>query len=68
MLRIIGNSWKKTAQTIVTTSVKYIYREKILFPSVISKHEVSKCTACPVLDGTRRSRRGGANVMNSYEK
>ena len=50
-------------------SVKYIDREKTLFPIVVtSKHEISKCTVCPVLDGTLRSRRGGANVMNSYEK
>ena len=31
MLRIIGNSWG--GKTIVTTSVKYTNREKILFPS-----------------------------------
>ena len=62
MLRMIGNS--KTAETIAMMSVKYIDREITL----ISKHEVSKCTACPVLDWTLRSRRGGANVMNSYEK
>ena len=41
---------------------------KYCFLAVISKHEVSKYTACPVLDGTLRSRRGGANVVNSYEK
>ena len=35
MLRIIGNSWKKTAETIATMPVKntYIDREKTLFPS-----------------------------------
>ena len=33
MLRIIGNSWKKTAETIATMLVKYIDREKTLFPS-----------------------------------
>ena len=34
MLRIIGNSWeKKTAETIATMSVKYLDREKTLFPS-----------------------------------
>ena len=32
MLRIIGNSWKKTAETIATMSVKYIDREKTLLP------------------------------------
>ena len=42
--------------------------ENKCFLAVISKHEVSKYTTCPVLDGTLRSRRGGANVMNSYEK
>ena len=41
-------------------SVKYIDHG---FLAIILKHEVSKCTACPVLDGTLRSRRGGANVM-----
>ena len=48
-------------------SVKYIDREKTLFPIYLcSKHEVSKCmAACPVLDGTLRTRRGGANVMKS---
>ena len=45
--------------------MKYINQ---CFLAVILKHEVSKCTTCPVLDGTLRSRRGGANVMNSYEK
>ena len=33
LLRIIGNSWKKTAETIATMPVKYIDREKTLFPS-----------------------------------
>ena len=33
MLRIIGNSWEKTAETIATMSVKYINREKTVFPS-----------------------------------
>ena len=33
MLRIIGNSWKKTAEIIAVMSVKYIDREKTLFPS-----------------------------------
>ena len=31
MLRIIGNSWKKTAETRAMMSMKYINREKILF-------------------------------------
>ena len=63
---VIGNSWKKTAETIAMMSVKYMDREKKhCFLAVILKHEVSKCTASPVLDGTLRSRRGGANVMNS---
>ena len=56
---------EKTAETIATMPVKYIDREKTLFPSGHLKHEVSKCTVCPV---PLRSRRGGANVMNSYEK
>ena len=54
---------EKTAETIATMSVKYIDREKTLFPS--GHLEVSKCTACPALDGTLRLRRGGANVMKS---
>ena len=33
MLQIIGNSWKKTAETIATMPVKYIDREKTLFTS-----------------------------------
>ena len=33
MLRIIGDSCKKTAETIAMMSVKYINREKTLFPS-----------------------------------
>ena len=60
-LRII-----ETTETIVTMSVKYINRGKYCFLAATSKREISKCTACPVLDGTLRSRRGGANVMNSY--
>ena len=28
MLRIIGNSWKKTAETIAMMSVKYIHRSR----------------------------------------
>ena len=55
----VTNNRKKTAETIATLSVKYIDREKTLFPSG------HLCTARPVLDGTLRSRRGGANVMNS---
>ena len=31
MLRIIGNSWKKTAETIATMSVKYINRGKVKY-------------------------------------
>ena len=40
---------KKNSLTIVTTSVKY---GKYCF---LAKHEVSKCTTYPVLDGTLRS-------------
>ena len=53
MLRIIGNSWKNSRNN--SHDVCEVHRSrKHCFLAVISKHEVSKCTAC--LDGTLRSR------------
>ena len=56
MLRIIGNSWKNSRNNSHDVCEVHIDREKTLFPSGHLKHEVSKCTACLVLDGTLRSR------------
>ena len=62
MLRIAGNNSLNNSHDVCEVH-KIV--GKYCFLAVTSKHEVSNCTTCP--GGTLRSRRGGANVMNSYE-